>query len=58
MTPEPIRHLLIVAGDGTYPACIAVGARKAGVQRITMLALRGSTARATAAWRTPASGSA
>ncbi|HHU13619.1 MAG: UDP-2,3-diacylglucosamine diphosphatase LpxI [Kiritimatiellae bacterium] len=49
MTPEPIRHLLIVAGDGTYPACIAVGARKAGVQRITMLALRGSTARATAA---------
>ncbi|HQL51640.1 MAG TPA: UDP-2,3-diacylglucosamine diphosphatase LpxI, partial [Kiritimatiellia bacterium] len=49
MTSEPIRHLLIVAGDGTYPACLADGARKAGVPRITMLALRGSTDRATAA---------
>jgi DUF1009 family protein len=49
MTTEPIRHLLIVAGGGTYPACLAVGSRKAGVPRITMLALRGSTDRATVA---------
>jgi len=49
MTTEPIRHLLIVAGGGTYPACLAAGARKAGVPRITMLALRGSTDRATVA---------
>jgi len=40
---------MIVAGAGTYPACVAAGARKAGVRRITMLGLRGSTARATAA---------
>ena len=50
MTPQDtIRHLLIIAGEGTYPACIAAGARKAGVPRITVLGLRGSTARATAA---------
>jgi DUF1009 family protein len=49
MSQDTIRHLLIVAGGGTYPACIAAGARKAGVPRITVLGLRGSTARATAA---------
>lgn len=46
---EPIGHLLIVAGTGTYPACIAAGARKAGVARISMVAIRGMTARSTAA---------
>ncbi|MDR2850106.1 MAG: UDP-2,3-diacylglucosamine diphosphatase LpxI [Verrucomicrobiota bacterium] len=49
MPQDAIRHLLIVAGDGTYPACIAAGARRAGVGRVTVLGLRGSTARATAA---------
>jgi DUF1009 family protein len=49
MPHDPIRHLLIVAGGGTYPACLAAGARKAGVPRITVLGLRGSTSRATAA---------
>jgi DUF1009 family protein len=46
---EPIAHLLIVAGSGTYPAYIAAGARKAGVARITIVAIRGMTDRATAA---------
>ncbi len=41
--------LLIIAGSGTYPACIAAGARKAGVRHITVLAFRGMTARATVA---------
>jgi len=41
--------LLIVAGSGTYPACIAAGARKAGVRQITVLAFRGMTSRATVA---------
>lgn len=41
--------LLIVAGSGTYPACIAAGARKAGVRHISVLAFRGMTARSTAA---------
>ena len=49
MPQDSIRHLLIVAGGGTYPTCVAAGARKAGVPRITVLGLRGSTARATAA---------
>ncbi len=38
---------MIIAGSGTYPACIAAGAHKAGVKHITMLALRGTTQRAT-----------
>ncbi|MDX9868806.1 MAG: UDP-2,3-diacylglucosamine diphosphatase LpxI [Kiritimatiellia bacterium] len=42
-------NLLLVAGSGTYPACVAAGARRAGVRRITMLGLRGATSRATAA---------
>ncbi|HOE61868.1 MAG TPA: UDP-2,3-diacylglucosamine diphosphatase LpxI [Kiritimatiellia bacterium] len=42
-------NLFIVAGNGTYPACVATGARRAGIRHITMLALRGATSRATAA---------
>ena len=42
-------NLLLVAGSGTYPACVAAGSRRAGVRRITMLGLRGATSRATAA---------
>jgi hypothetical protein len=49
MAKEAAEKLLIIAGSGTYPACIAAGARKAGVRHISMLAIRGMTARATAA---------
>jgi hypothetical protein len=38
--------LLIVAGSGTYPACLAAGARKAGVRHISVLAIRGMTSSA------------
>jgi UDP-2,3-diacylglucosamine hydrolase len=43
-----MERLLIMAGSGAYPACVAAGARKAGVRHITVLALRGTTARAAA----------
>jgi len=46
---DSIARLLIVAGSGSYPACLAAGARRAGVKNITMVAIRGMTARATAA---------
>ncbi len=46
---DATEKLLILAGSGTYPACIAVGARKAGVRHITVLAIRGMTGRATLA---------
>jgi DUF1009 family protein len=46
---DPISRLLIVAGSGTYPACIAAGARLAGVAHICMVAIRGMTSRSTAA---------
>ena len=49
MVQETTDKLLIIAGSGSYPACIATGARKAGVRHITILAIRGMTARATAA---------
>ncbi len=49
MAKEAAEKLLIIAGSGTYPACIAAGARKAGVRHITMMAIRGMTARATVA---------
>jgi len=48
MAQEATDKLLIIAGTGSYPACIASGARKAGVRHITILAIRGMTARATA----------
>lgn len=41
-----MERLLIMAGSGAYPACVAAGARKAGVRHITVMALRGTTARA------------
>jgi len=49
ISPKAINRLLIIAGSGTYPACIAKGARKAGVRHIAVLAIRGMTERATAA---------
>jgi DUF1009 family protein len=42
-------QLLIVAGAGTYPQLMLDGARKAGVQRISMVAVRGMTSRRLAA---------
>ena len=39
--------LLVVSGAGTYPAGIVRGARAAGVPRVDVLAVRGSTARET-----------
>ena len=35
--------LCIIAGGGTYPRLIAEGARRAGVERIDVLAIKGST---------------
>lgn len=48
-TSDANGRLLIIAGSGTYPACIAAGARQAGVSHITVLAFRGMTERATVA---------
>lgn len=45
MSKNATDKLLILAGSGTYPACIAAGARKAGVRHITVLAFRGMTSR-------------
>ena len=42
------RNLLLVAGSGTYPALLAEGARRAGVPKIAMVAIKGMTARSTA----------
>ena len=39
--------LCIIAGGGTYPRLVAEGARRAGVERIDVLAIKGSTLRAT-----------
>ncbi|MEI7900821.1 MAG: UDP-2,3-diacylglucosamine diphosphatase LpxI [bacterium] len=46
MTKDQTDKLLILAGSGTYPACLAAGARKAGVRHISVLALHGVTSRA------------
>lgn len=43
------KKLLIVAGSGDYPARMALGARKAGIGKIAMIAIKGMTARSTAA---------
>jgi len=42
-----MNRLLVVAGSGTYPELIVRGAKKAGVERVDVLGLRGSTSRAT-----------
>jgi DUF1009 family protein len=49
MQPGVPEQLLIVAGAGTYPALLLAGARKAGVRRISMIAVRGMTSRRLAA---------
>lgn len=42
-----ISRLLVVAGSGTYPELIVRGAKKAGVERVDILGIRGSTSRST-----------
>ena len=49
MQLEVPEQLLIVAGSGTYPQVLLDGARKAGVRRIAMIAVRGMTSRSLAA---------
>ena len=39
--------IVIIAGSGTYPALLVRGAKKAGVPQVDVVAIRGSTARAT-----------
>ena len=46
MAKDATDKLLIIAGSGTYPACLAAGARKAGVRHISVLAIRGMTSKA------------
>lgn len=45
MTP---RRIIVVAGEGVYPRLIVEGAKAAGVETVDVLAVRGSTDRATA----------
>ena len=42
-----LKKFLVVAGGGTYPRLIIEGAKRAGVERIDVVAIRGSTERAT-----------
>ena len=42
-----IAKLLVVAGAGTYPRLVVEGAKRAGVARVDVMAIRGSCVRAT-----------
>jgi len=42
-----VNRLLVVAGAGTYPELVARGAKAAGVPTVDVMAIRGSTSRAT-----------
>ena len=42
-----IRKLLVVAGAGNYPRFVIEGARRAGVERVDVLSIKGSCERAT-----------
>lgn len=44
-----IGKLLVIAGGGDYPRHLIVGARRAGVERVDVLEIKGSTDRATKA---------
>ena len=44
-----ISRLLVVAGGGSYPRLVVEGARRAGVARVDVLAVKGSCVRATRA---------
>lgn len=39
--------LIVIAGGGSYPRLVVEGAKKAGVERVDVLAVKGSTERAT-----------
>ena len=43
-----ISRLLVIAGDGEYPQFVIAGAKRAGVPRVDVLAVKGSCPRATA----------
>ena len=49
MQPGVPEQLLLVAGSGTYPQILLDGARKAGVRKISLAAVRGMTSRRLAA---------
>lgn len=49
MQPGIPEKLLLVAGSGTYPQLLLDGARRAGVQKISLVAVRGMTSRSLAA---------
>ena len=42
-----ITRLLVIAGGGTYPELVVRGAKKAGVPRVDVIAVKGSASRAT-----------
>ncbi len=44
-----ISKLVVIAGSGTYPEMIVKGAKSAGVSRVDVVAVKGSTSRATCA---------
>ena len=49
MQPQVPDQLLLIAGSGTYPQVLLDGARKAGVRKISLAAVRGMTSRRLAA---------
>lgn len=42
-----VRKLVVTAGAGSYPRLVVEGAKRAGVETVEVVAIRGSTARAT-----------
>ena len=42
-----MKKLIVVAGGGIYPRMVVEGAKRAGVEKVDVLAVRGSTGRAT-----------
>lgn len=47
MEYDKLEKIIIISGGGTYPQMLIAGAREAGVGRVDVLAVRGSTTRAT-----------
>ncbi len=42
-----MQKLMVIAGSGSYPRLVIEGAKKAGVSRVDVVAIKGSTARST-----------
>ena len=42
-----MKKLIVISGSGIYPELVVRGAKASGVQRVDVLAVRGSTSRAT-----------